>query len=93
VPETSSSIATGGVFAISVTLQPSPTFGSPAPVAKNVTFRSSPVSPRNHDISPNGTNFINVGDASQTESGAPMGPQIRIVLNWFEELKQRVPSK
>jgi hypothetical protein len=83
---------TGGLFAMSFTLQPSPTFGIPAALAKNVTFRSSPVSPRNHDISPKGTTFITVGDASRTESGAPIAPQIRVVLNWFEELKQLVPT-
>jgi hypothetical protein len=31
--------------------------------------------------------------AGQTETGASIAPQIQVVLNWFEELKQRVPSQ
>jgi len=84
---------TGGLFAVRFTLQPSPAFGIPAPVAENVTFRSSPVSPRNHDIAPDGKRFVTVADAAPTEPGAPTAPQIRVVLNWVEDLKQRVPVK
>ena len=30
--------------------------------------------------------------SEQTQSGTAAAPEIRVVLNWFEELKQRVPS-
>ena len=86
-----SAVNTSGLFAASFTLQPSPGFGIPVAVAGSVTFRASPVSPRNHDIAPDGKRLITVGDA--TESGAPTAPQIRVVLNWFEELKDKVPTK
>jgi hypothetical protein len=48
--------------------------------------------PRVWDISRDGKKLIGVADA---DSGAtPSGtPQIQVVLNWFEELKQRVPLR
>jgi hypothetical protein len=30
---------------------------------------------------------------SQPDADKPAAPQINVVLNWFEELKQRVPSR
>ena len=30
--------------------------------------------------------------ADETESGEPARPQINVVLNWFEELKERAPA-
>jgi hypothetical protein len=36
---------------------------------------------------------IGVVNAGQPVLGAPAVQQIQIVLNWFEELKQRVPTK
>ena len=43
------------------------------------------------DVTPDGTRFVFVQPAAQTESEEQTGPQINIVLNWFEELKERVP--
>jgi hypothetical protein len=38
--------------------------------------------------------FLGLAVPGQTEtSSAPAAPDVRIVLNWFEELKQRVPIK
>jgi hypothetical protein len=45
---------------------------------------------RDYDITPDGEQFLMVFPADQTESGV-LGPQINIVLNWFEELKEQVP--
>ena len=84
---------TGGLFAVSFTQQPSPAFGIPAALATRQVFRVSPVTPRNHDISPDGNHFITVADAAPNGSAASTASQIRVVLNWFEELKQRVPLK
>ena len=84
---------TGGLLAVSFTQHPSPAFGIPAAVATRLTFRALPVAPRNHDIAPDGKHFIAVADAAPNGSAAPTAPQIRVVINWFEELKQRVPTK
>jgi pectate lyase len=43
--------------------------------------------PRNWDASPIDSSLIGVVDTDEYE------PQIRVVLNWFEELRQRAPSK
>ena len=37
--------------------------------------------------------FLGLIDAAQTQSGAPAAQQIQVVLNWFEELKARVPAR
>ena len=56
--------------------------------------RSTPVlaaERRAFDITPDGK-FVGLIQAGQTESGAPIAPQIQVVLNWFEELKRLVPA-
>ena len=40
--------------------------------------------------------FLALAAPGQTETGTSSGqaaPEVRLVLNWFEELKQRVPIK
>jgi hypothetical protein len=39
---------------------------------------------------PDGKRFVGVIVADQTPSGTNNPPQIRVVENWFEELKARV---
>ena len=46
---------------------------------------------RDYDMSPDGKQLLMVFPADQADSGEPAQSQINIVLNWFEELKQRVP--
>jgi hypothetical protein len=48
---------------------------------------------RNYDITPDGKHFIVVLPDSSTSGDTKPGPaqQITVVLNWFDELKQRVP--
>jgi hypothetical protein len=47
---------------------------------------------RDYDILPNGKEFVMVfPPATQVQAAAPPRPHINIVLNWFEELKSRVP--
>ncbi len=46
-----------------------------------------------YDITPDGERFVFVQTTAVADTGdtdAPV-PQINIVLNWFEELKERVP--
>jgi serine/threonine-protein kinase len=46
---------------------------------------------RDYDVMPNGKDFLMVYSAgTQTQSAAPPRPRINIVLNWAEELKNRV---
>ncbi len=46
---------------------------------------------RDYDISPDGERLLMVFPVDQANSGEAGRPQINIVLNWFEELKERVP--
>jgi hypothetical protein len=88
-------VAGNGLFdSVSVTTQPSLIFGSPArtPKAGFQTLQASSV--RTYDVLPDGRHFIGTVFAGQPQAGAGSASaalQIQVVLNWFEELKQRVP--
>jgi dipeptidyl aminopeptidase/acylaminoacyl peptidase len=72
---------------VSVTTQPTLRFGSP--VRAKLGFQVQPGSSvRTYDVHPDGKHLIAVVSAGQAGQ-APA--QIQVVLNWFEELKQRVP--
>jgi eukaryotic-like serine/threonine-protein kinase len=49
----------------------------------------TPLTTSNYDVSPDGQRFLML-KASEQAQAAPT--QINVVLNWFEELKRRVPS-
>jgi hypothetical protein len=42
----------------------------------------------NYDVSPDGQRFLMVKEGAQEQAAM----QINVVLNWFEELKQKVPA-
>ncbi|WP_171039874.1 hypothetical protein, partial [Streptococcus pseudopneumoniae] len=46
---------------------------------------------RDYDMSPDGKRLLMVFPADRPDSGEPARPQINVVLNWFEELKEMVP--
>ena len=78
--------------AVRITTQPSFTFGEAMPVPR--PFQGTPANfERPYDISRDGQRFLGLIEAAQTQSGAAAGQQIQVVLNWFEELKARAPSK
>jgi Tol biopolymer transport system component len=78
----------GRFMAVTVrTTQPSFTVTSPVPVPRGFGV-AHPSTPRTFDIMPDGR-IVGVGSPSQSEPGR----QIRVVLNWFEELKAKVPKK
>ena len=86
--------AAGRFAAVSVQMQPSFAFGNPVE-AQAIAFtrgiRFSDV--RNYDITPAGKFVALVDPREAGASGTPAAPEIQVVLNWFEELKQRVPTK
>ncbi len=78
-----------------VTTQPDFAFGNPSPLPKPAFWQDSfnDVA-RSYDVMADGQHFIakiSAGAVGQTDMG--LQPQIQIVLNWFEELKQRVPVR
>ena len=46
---------------------------------------------RNYDITPDGERLVMVFPADRTEAGDVSPPQINMILNWFQELTERVP--
>ena len=92
IPGASVQGTAGRFVVVNVATQPSFTFGNPVPLARGFLERG-PGTERTYDITPDGKRFVGVVAAGQNQSGAPATPQIQVVLNWFEELKQRVPSK
>jgi hypothetical protein len=67
------------------------TFGAPVTSPTTVTANRIANETRVYDIMPDGR-FVGVVDASAPDGArAEYAPGIRVVLNWFEELKARVP--
>ena len=83
-------VTTPGRLMVVTVKATAPTFMVTSPVAIPRGFgAANPSGPRTFDIMPDGR-IVGVGIAGQ--GGAGSG-QIRVVLNWFEELKRLVPTK
>jgi serine/threonine-protein kinase len=65
------------------------TFSTPVSLPLRDMQYSPPNGERNWDTMPDGTRFLGVEQLSDFSATR----QINVVLNWFEELKQRVPMK
>ena len=76
--------------AVRITTQLGFTVGEATPVPRPFQG-ATPNFERPFDISRDGQHFLGLIDAVQTQSGAPAAQQIQVVLNWFEELRARVP--
>jgi hypothetical protein len=69
-------------------------FGQPAPFARRGRQEPNPLTGRrNVDIMPDGQQVVGVMSQAGLSQGpdAPAFTQIIVVLNWFDELRQRVP--
>jgi serine/threonine-protein kinase len=85
------SAASGLLTAVRVTTQPGIVFGSATSLPARVTASRLSNEARAHDILPDGR-FVGFVGATDTDApDALQAGQMRVVLNWFEELKQRVP--
>src|SRR5262245_48078855 len=84
-----------GLQVVRVTLRPSFESGNPEPepAGAGLPFTPIPFPERQYDITPDGKRFIGIVAAGESQAGTPGAPQIQVVLNWIEELKQRVPVK
>jgi len=78
---------------LAVPITPTPTFAFGDPVLIPRPFVNAPPSAaRTYDIVHDGKRFLGLR-TDIGSNGLPMAPQIQVVLNWFEELKARVPTK
>jgi hypothetical protein len=79
---------------VSVNTQPSVTFGSPIVLPQAVPRpRVLGYEVRGYDFLPDGRILTVVPTPDQDAIGGALRPEIRVVINWFEELKRLVPVK
>jgi Tol biopolymer transport system component len=75
------------MMAVDIAAQPGFAAGKPRMLFEG-KYERAPVPVANYDVSPDGQRFLMLKPSEQ-EQAAPT--QINVVLNWFEELKQKVP--
>ncbi len=78
------------MMAVEITTQPSFSAGKPKVLfAGQYQSSPSPVPNANYDVSPDGQRFLMLKPGGQDQTAT----QINVVLNWFEELKQKVSNR
>ena len=80
------------LMSVQIQTEPKFSFGKPSPLAMTGVLQEI-ANPRNYDITPDGKQFVVVLAASPNENNQPSTRLINVVLNWVEELKQRVPVR
>jgi hypothetical protein len=77
------------MMAVDVELRPSFTVGKPRVLFQGEYFASVfPFTGTAYDVSADGQRFLVVKQTEQTAAAV----QMNVVVNWFEELKRRVPT-
>jgi hypothetical protein len=76
------------IMAVGVMTQPTFSAGKPKMLFEG-PFEPAPTTFPNYDVSPDGQRFLMLEPSEQGQAAAT---QINVVLNWFEELKQKVPT-
>ncbi|MGA7793131.1 MAG: protein kinase [Candidatus Acidiferrales bacterium] len=75
------------MMAVEIATQPGFVAGTPRMLFEG-QYAPAPLTFPNYDVSPDGQRFLMLKPVEQAESALT---QINVVLNWFEELKQKVP--
>jgi Tol biopolymer transport system component len=78
------------MMAVEVATKPSFSVGTPKMLFEGGYQLLPAISTPNYDVSPDGQRFLML---KPVESAQAAPTQINVVLNWFEELKRRVPPK
>jgi serine/threonine-protein kinase len=82
----------GDIMVVNISTEPTLEIGTPEVVFAGGQYEFGPTGPRaNYDVTPDGRRFLMVAGGSLTEADEVPSSQINIILNWFEELKERVP--
>ena len=81
----------GEFMVTTVKTQPAFTFSNSVAMPRGFGL-ADPSSPRPYDMAADGR-MVAVGTAGLTEALSAGPTQIYVVLNWFEDLKARVPTK
>src|ERR1700682_4040404 len=75
------------MMAVDINTQPGFSAGTPSMLFEG-QYVPTPATLPNHDVSPDGQRFLML----KSSESAGSATQINVVLNWFEELKRRVPT-
>jgi len=79
------------LYSVAIRTQPSFSFGNPVPLGiKGMIQRVG--NWRDYDITPDGKQFLVMLPPGTTDLDMPQTPQVQVVLNWFQELKQRMSA-
>jgi serine/threonine protein kinase len=78
----------GRMMAVDIATQPSFTAGKPRMLFEG-QYAPTPITFPAYDVTPDGQRFLMLKPSEQAEVAKT---QINVVLNWFEELKQKVPT-
>jgi eukaryotic-like serine/threonine-protein kinase len=81
----------GQLRVVSVATQPTFTFTDPVPVPRGFGV-SGPLNPREFDMTPQGL-IVGTGSPTQAPAGSMAAAEVRVVVNWFEEVKARAPAR
>jgi Tol biopolymer transport system component len=87
--------APGAFLYVPIETSPVFKFGAPQPVTRMFSIGNAPTEVRGNDVTPDGRRFVGLALA-QGEGGDRLGapsPTLRVVINWFEDLKQRASIK
>jgi serine/threonine-protein kinase len=86
------SAASGNMAVVNVTAKSGISFGPAQTFPARVTGGRIGTQPRAYDVLP-GNKFVGLISGSVDKPVATSAPSIHVVLNWFEELKARVPAR
>jgi hypothetical protein len=75
------------MMAVDIATQPGFAAGKPRMLLEG-PYLPTPATFPNYDVSPDGQRFLMLKPTEQAQAAQT---QINVVLNWFEELKQKVP--
>jgi len=67
--------------------------GNPVKLLSTAYFVAQGISGRSYDVSPDGRRFLMIKEPRVQPQSTAATPTIVLVLNWTEELKQRVPTR
>jgi serine/threonine-protein kinase len=83
-----------GTMGVAVTTQPAFAFANPTPILGLELIDRGGLFGREIDVLPDDKHFVGITGANVSSSQPDAGqkPQFQVIVNWFEELKQRVPK-
>ena len=86
--------ATRQLVAVDVRTEPTFTVGAKVALPISAIFQTGLFNEANFDVMPDGTFIVITPTDNPSRGPNPQGTQaIHIVLNWVEELKQRMPAR